>query len=302
VNVVRAKVLGFCMGVRRAVDLTSMEARKGTGKVYTLGPLIHNPRVLAELKEIGAPSVNSLDEIKKLNKNCSVVIRAHGVKPSTEIELHNIGAYVVDATCPNVKASQLKAEELARAGYCLFLAGEANHAEIEGIIGYAHSGGLSADLYSCFCEAVSNAAEAGKAAKKLYGINSNAKTALIGQTTISEKEYLAISEAVRMFFPNLEVINAICLATKERQDALRDLLDLVDGVIIAGGKESANTRRLFAIAKESGKPSVLIEDASEISIELSKEFLKLKTIGLCAGASTPDSVIDEIETKLAAIG
>jgi 4-hydroxy-3-methylbut-2-enyl diphosphate reductase len=285
-KIIRAKVLGFCMGVRRASDLAYAEAQRA-GKdffVYTLGPLIHNPKVLSDLESLNVQLINSPGQLPS-DVNCSVIIRAHGVEPSVENELFNRGVHIVDATCPNVKASQLKAEELARAGYCLFLAGEAQHAEIIGITGYCNNS---------FCTVAGNVEEARKAAKKLYGINSDAKTALLGQTTISDNEYHAIGEAIRLFFPNLEIIQTICAATRERQQALRELLTIADAVIIAGGKDSANTRRLLAIAKQSGKPCVLVEETSEIP----ESFFAYNTVGLCAGASTPDSVIDKIEDFL----
>jgi 4-hydroxy-3-methylbut-2-enyl diphosphate reductase len=270
------------MGVRRAVELAEAEA-KNSSPVYTFGPIVHNPKVLSDLKK---------NDVKVINESASldgatVVIRAHGISPGVENELRSGGARIVDATCPNVKASQLKAEELARVGYYLFIAGEANHAEVEGIVGYVQNcDGLSS--------VVGSAQEAGKAAKNLYSINSDTKTALLGQTTISEEEYRVIGEAVGMFFPNLEIIQTICAATKERQLALRELLDHVDAVIIAGGKESANTNRLFSIAKASGKPCALVESKEEIP----QNFYNYEKVGLCAGASTPDSVIDEIESSL----
>jgi 4-hydroxy-3-methylbut-2-enyl diphosphate reductase len=283
-KVIRSNVLGFCMGVRRAVNYAINETKRNKGaNIYSLGRLVHNQRVLADLKKLG---VELIDELPQNLEGCSVIIRAHGISPETEKDLIGRGAGIMDATCPIVKASQLKAEELAREGDCMFLAGEAKHAEIEGIYGYAK--------VSPFCVVAGNAHEAAKAAKKLYGINHDAKTALIGQTTISEEEYFAIGEAVKLFFPNLEIIQTICGAGIERQQALRELLDQIDAVVIAGGKESANTLRLAAIAKESGKPCLLVEDACEIP----KDFLNYGTVGISSGASTPDFLIDEIEQKL----
>ncbi|MCL2264734.1 MAG: 4-hydroxy-3-methylbut-2-enyl diphosphate reductase [Treponema sp.] len=293
-KVIKAQVLGFCMGVRRAVDLTIAEAQRAAKKntpVYTLGELIHNPKVLGDLSALGVSAVKELPENCGY---CSVVIRAHGIDPAAEKSLREKDCHIVDATCPNVKVSQLTAEEFIRAGYCLFIAGETSHAEIIGIMGYAVAAEEGKRNSPFFCEVIGNVKEAGKAAKKLYSINNNAKTALLGQTTISEKEYDEIGEAVRLFFPNLEIIQTICSATKERQNALRELLEKADAVIIAGGKESANTQHLLVIAKESGKPCALAEDSSQIP----KEFLKYETIGLCAGASTPDSIIEEIEDFL----
>lgn len=288
-KVIRARVLGFCMGVRRAVDLACVEALSaaaatgGAQRVCTLGPLIHNPQVLEDLKSRGVEAVAKVPE--NLN-GVSLIIRAHGVSPQVEQSLQGRGGRIIDATCPKVKTSQLKAKSLSGAGYRLFLAGEAEHAEIIGIQGYAAG---SAPLV------VGNAAEAGAAAARLHAAEANAKTALIGQTTISAEEYRAIGESIQKYFPNLEIIQTICAATTERQEALRELLDITDAVIIAGGKESANTRRLLAIAQERGKPCALAETAADIPAG----FAAFQTIGLCAGASTPDTVIDEIEEALA---
>jgi len=285
-KIIRSEILGFCMGVRRAVELAAAEADRRGDNVYTLGPLIHNPIVLSDLESRGVQVLDVLPQ----SINGSVVIRAHGISPETEEKLRSAqtGAEcrVVDATCPRVKASQLKAEELAFAGYCIFLAGTPEHAEIEGIVGYTSA--------APFCAVVSCALDAEREAAKLYRKNNDAKTALLGQTTISEDEYLKIGEAIKLLFPNLEIINTICPATTERLQALRELLSRVDAVIIAGGKESANTRGLLTIAEESGKPCVLVENSGEIPAS----FRSYETVGLCAGASTPDSVIDEIEKAL----
>jgi 4-hydroxy-3-methylbut-2-enyl diphosphate reductase len=282
-KVIRAGVMGFCMGVRRAVELAF--AKPDGMRTFSYGQLVHNPKALADLQKC---RIETVDNPSEISEGCCVIICAHGISPSAEKELRKKRAQIVDATCPIVKASQLQAERLSRGKYCIFLAGKANHPEIDGILGYAQ-------VYDRpFCAVVGNASEAGKTAKKLYGINHDAKTALLGQTTISEKEYLLIGEAIKLFFPNLEIIQTICSATTERQQALREILDQVDAVIIAGGKESSNTRRLLAIAESSGKSCVLVEDANEIPVS----FFNYEKVGLSAGASTPDSVIDEVEQKL----
>jgi len=287
-RLIRSRVLGFCMGVKRAVELAVKEA-ESTGRVYTLGPLIHNPNVLGELEKRG---VNVLQEMPQ-DIEGSLVIRAHGISPKEERSLCGKGWRIIDATCPNVKKSQLKAAELASAGYCLFLAGEGVHAEIAGVLGYAENGFCENETSSC-AVVVGNASEAEKEAAKLFEKNSRAKTALLGQTTFSQEEYFSIGEAIKKFFPNLEIVNSICAATTERQQALRELLEKSDAVIIAGGKDSANTRRLLAIAQESGKPCTLVEKPSDIPAD----FLKFETVGICAGASTPDSAVNEIELEL----
>jgi len=295
-TVIRADVLGFCMGVRRAVDLTTAEvkrAEKNGSSVYTLGQLIHNQRVLGELRVLG---VRAAGELPENGENSSVIIRAHGISPVIEKKIRQSNYHVVDATCPNVKSNQLKARELIRAGYSLFIAGDANHAEITGILGYAQDADAQdADAQMSFCETAGSAEEAGKAAEKLYSKNNNAKTAIIAQTTICEEEFYSIRDAVKKYFPLLETVNTICAATKDRQNALRGLLNQADAVIIAGGKESANTLRLLAIANDSGKPCALCESAADIPAQY---FCSFEKIGLCAGASTPGAVIDEIEQAL----
>jgi len=319
VTILRAKILGFCMGVRRAVDL-ACDQLACNPKVYTLGPLIHNPHVLEDLRQRG---VEILDESELIFHSrfqggnaavppdplldAVVIIRAHGVSPQTEAELRKRGAVVVDATCPKVKASQLKAASLAKQGYRLFLAGEETHAEIAGIRGYAEDGWIHRDNATQskqFLKVVNNAEEAQRAAAKLSAEDralnrSAAQTALIAQTTISEEEYHAIGGVISRYFPMLEIIPTICAATSERQDSLRELLGNVDAVVIAGGKDSANTRRLLAIAQASGKPrasrrAAIVETADDIP----PDFFRFETVGLAAGASTPDTVIDAIEQRL----
>jgi 4-hydroxy-3-methylbut-2-enyl diphosphate reductase len=304
-EVCKARVLGFCMGVRRAVEMaygelaasndptgasssSSASASAMAGRVYTMGPLIHNPQVLDDLKKRG---VEVLDEnnLPKDLKGAVVIIRAHGISPVLEAELVSRGARLLDATCPKVKASQMKAQSLSQAGYQVFLAGEEFHGEVIGIMGYAPS-----------CIVVANPAEASAEAERLSKTlpagGFAGKTALIGQTTISEDEYRAIGEGIRAFFPRLEVIDTICGATRDRQEALAELCGQVDAVVVAGGRTSCNTRRLLAIAQGLGKPAWLAESASD----LHPEIYAYKRVGLSAGASTPDQVIAGIERALGA--
>jgi len=290
-TIIRARVLGFCMGVRRAVELATEQAKKAAQEhcaLYTLGHLIHNPQVSADLEKQGVIALDqsALDQLDGKLKNSGVIIRAHGISPQTEEKLRGTGCKVTDATCPNVKKNQLKTQELSRAGYSLFLAGESSHAEIEGIKGYASS--------APFCKQVVNSEQAREAAAALHEADREAKTALLGQTTISQDEYRSIGNEIKKYFPDLEIIDTICAATAERQQALREILNKVDAVIIAGGKESANTRRLLLIAQESGKPCAITERVEEIP----EEFYGFKSVGISAGASTPDTLIDDIEKIL----
>jgi len=310
VKLVRAKVLGFCMGVRRAVEMavsaaaeeveadTAALSESAGHPIYTLGPLIHNPQVLDSLAKKGMCILEEEDLFSPQQaanppdfSAATVIIRAHGVCPATEQKLRERGALIIDATCPRVKSSQLAALEMVKKGCRVFLAGERDHAELKGIYGYALSG-ASGSVEPCII--VGNPQEAEDAAKALWKEDNTARTALIGQTTISEDEYSAIAETIQKTFPNLEVINTICGATRDRQNALRELCAQVDAVIIAGGKDSANTRRLLSIAQSCGKKAWLVESAEALRT-LPVFDTPPEIIGISAGASTPDSVIDEIE-------
>ena len=286
------------MGVRRAVEM-AREAGQGaviagdsdTGpsgrQVYTFGPLIHNPQVLKTLEERGISCLKE-DGISALPKGSTVIIRAHGVAPLIEQEMRRQGVNILDATCPHVKLSQSKAKDFAEKGRLVFLAGEENHAEIEGIRGYV-------EMHSR-CFVIGNPAEAEQKATELSRIEPAAKTVLIGQTTIRTEEYRAIGETIKSFFPSLEIVDSICGATMDRQEALRELCEKTDAVVIAGGAKSANTQRLLSLARELGKPAWLVEAASQIPSEIAA----YETIGLSAGASTPDELVEEIEKALRA--
>ena len=296
-NVIRSGTLGFCMGVRRAVEIARQAAgtyQNGSGEsqIYTLGPLIHNPAVLDELKERGVLCLSE-EKIHDIPKNSMVIIRAHGISPKLERALTQHGVNVLDATCPHVKKNQEAARSFAERGYKVFLGGDKDHGEIAGIRSYVEEAVSSpAGVPSCFV--VANPAEAEAAARELFRLDPAAKTVLLGQTTIISEEFQAIGLEIKKFFPNLEVLDTICGATEKRQKALRELCTKVQALIIAGGRSSANTRHLLAISQSSGKPAWLVESAAD----LPPEIKAYQTVGISAGASTPESLIDEIEEKL----
>jgi 4-hydroxy-3-methylbut-2-enyl diphosphate reductase len=273
------------MGVRRAVDRAEAELERARAPVYTMGPLIHNPQVLRGFEERGIGILRE-DVLPETLKGAVVIIRAHGISPQLEADLVSRGAVLADATCPHVHAGQNRARALSGEGYRLFLAGERHHGEIIGIRGFAPG-----------CVVVANPEDAARAAEALFREENPEKTALLGQTTISPDEYRAIGEAIRRFFPHTLIVDTICGATRARQEALRKLCGEVEALIVAGGKESANTRRLLAIARSLGKPAWLTETPAALPAEIRS----YRTVGLCAGASTPDTVIDAIEEALKAL-
>lgn len=285
--------MGFCAGVRRAV-MTADSALKerGEGKVYTFGPLIHNPVALKKFAEKGL-EILSEKNIPLLNKNDTVVIRAHGIPPETEAKLEKTGAKILNGTCPIVQTNQKKCCEYAKSGYVIFFTGDKDHGEVIGIEGAAKKGAFEQNLPLNFI-LIKSVEEALFKLKRLEEQNQIKKSVLISQTTFSVKIFEDIAKALKERLSNIEVIKSICPATYDRQDSLDELCSKVDGVLVIGGKSSANTNRLYDKALKLCKKAALIEDATEIPAD----FFNLKVIGLTAGASTPDDVIDEVENTL----
>lgn len=294
-KVIRAKILGFCAGVRRAVLAAEKALEQKDGQVYTLGPLIHNPVALNKLAERNLKILVE-GKIPLLTSKDTVIIRAHGVPPETEMAIREKGVNVVNATCPLVTKSQKTAEEYASKGYVIFFAGDKNHGEVVGIEGYARQGAKNCGRKLNFV-LVKDVDELKSAIGELSEHNvlsSDSKIVLLSQTTFSIKMFDLLQTELKNSFPNAEVISSICPATHERQDSLVELCSKVEGVIVIGGKNSANTNRLFATAQKLCKKAVLIETPEEIP----SEFFTLETVGITAGASTPDDTIAAVEKRL----
>ena len=289
-NVLRAKVLGYCMGVRRAME-TAEEclSKYNDKKVFTFGPLIHNKEALLPLEKKGLGIIEEKDIESIDEKNPPVVIiRAHGISPFILEKLREKNCLIVDATCPLVVANQKKAASYAKEDYQVILAGDKNHGEVVGIAGFAEYEKTG----SCFL--VENETDAIQFVSKLSENQRKGKWVLLCQTTFSSKEFDKIANVLQNAKPDTVILKTICNATNQRQEALLDLCKQVDGVIVVGGKNSANTQRLYLSAKANCKNACHIENASEIP-EL---FFKLEKIGITAGASTPDEVIEDVEKVL----
>lgn len=293
-EVVRANVLGYCMGVRKAMEGAHKAAiNNSTGRVWTLGPLIHNKTALDMLASEGVQILKD-EDFSKISSDDVVVIRAHGVTPEVKVDVTARSKAVVDATCPRVMLSQKRVADFAAKGYTVIIAGDKNHGEVTGIAGCAKAAATG----SSRCVLLGNTADAvDYVAQVASGKEpSPEKAILISQTTISRREYDSIAEVLTPVINGLEVFDTICPATTERQDALAGLKGKVDGVLIIGGKNSANTQRLLTSAQQYFDKAALIETADEIP----EEFFSLQRVGLSAGASTPDEVIDGVEQRLKA--
>ena len=283
-KIIRASVLGFCFGVRRAVELAEKALAENPGKkVYSLGPLIHNENALRSLEEKGLHIVDE-SEIEDLEKGSVVIIRAHGVAPSVTDALERRGCVIIDATCPRVKASQKMVERYSSQNDYVVLTGDRNHGEVIGIAGYA---GENFSQIQDFEEAKNFEISGSESVSEKNVI-------LLSQTTYSPKEFEKIENLFRQKFHNIAVMNTICPATNERQQALLELCQQVEGVLVVGGKNSANTKRLYQTAAANCKLAAHIQSASEIP----EEFFALDKVGITAGASTPDSIIKDVEMLL----
>jgi 4-hydroxy-3-methylbut-2-enyl diphosphate reductase len=281
--VIRARVLGYCFGVRRAMDMALRAGQEFPGqKIYTYGPLIHNPQALGFLKERG---ISALDAEFPAVIGAVVIIRAHGIPPAARQALEQSGARLLDATCPRVIKSQKLAARFSAVGHTVIIAGDREHGEVAGIAGFAPG-----------CIILENPEDARRLARGGSPSACPGKAALIAQTTISRGEYDAIAEALRPAIPDLRLCDTICPAALERQQALEELCRQAEGVLVIGGRNSANTRRLFAAAWRLCRRAALIETPDEIP----EGFFALGRVGITAGASTPDEVIDGVEQRLTA--
>ena len=264
----------------RQTELAEQALAESNGKVYSLGPLIHNEAALADLQSRGLCTVEEAD-LQTIPEGATVIIRAHGVAPKVTAALEEKGCQIIDATCPRVKASQKMVERYTCQNDYVIISGDKNHGEMIGIAGFAGKNFVQ----------IQNAAEAQKLeipdADKINVI-------LMSQTTYSPREFAKIENILRTKFKNLAVMNTICPATNERQQALLELCQKVEGVLVIGGKTSANTKRLYQTAAENCKHAAHIQSAADIP----PEFNNLKIIGITAGASTPDSIILAVETHL----
>ena len=287
-KVLRAKTAGFCFGVSYAlkkldeqVSLFQGSLAKGgeeQGRLVTLGPIIHNPLVMATYAEQG---VVCLDDYRQVQAGDKVVIRAHGIPQSIESAVLESGAEVIDATCPKVKKAQLSiAQEVAK-GKKLLLLGEKDHPEVQGLLSYA---GPDAFVFSSQEEL------------EAYPLKADIAYFLAAQTTQElEGYYLAARFLEENLGRPLTVLETICNATKERQQSVIELSSQVEAMIVVGGLNSGNTRRLADVARLHNVPAQHVETVEGLDLQA---LQGLSVVGLTAGASTPDKYIDEMEIFL----
>lgn len=279
-KVLRAKTAGFCMGVSLALKKLESAVQERAGRICTLGPIIHNPQVLAEFEAQGVVCLESPEEAEPADH---VLIRAHGIPREIEEELCRRAAQVVDATCPKVKKAQLAIAKATAKGAPLLLFGEPDHPEVAGLVSYACG---EAHVFSSEAEL------------ERLDLPGRGVMVLASQTTQARDVFARISDNLSRRCSRLKILSTICDATRERQEEALRIAGQVQAMVVAGGRSSGNTRRLASLAAGAGIPAFHVETASELE---PNKFAGVSVAGLTAGASTPARLIDEAEAWLLAL-
>src|SRR5215210_1645966 len=279
-EVLLADEYGFCFGVERAVEMVEEVVDEGVRPIRSLGPLIHNAQ---EMERLGVMGVSTIDVPIEAGADTTAVIRAHGVTPEIQRELEGRAAKVIDATCPFVTRVQHLAERAATDGRDVVVAGNPDHPEMIGVVGYAPE-----NTY-----VVRDASEVAALPKLRSPL-------VVSQTTIKLQTFLEVAEAVRANADTEpQVVNTICSATRDRQDAARGLAGQVDVFYVIGGRHSSNSVKLLAVCQEQCEKSYLIETPAEIN---PADLENIKRVGVTAGASTPNWLIDQVVQRLHQLG
>lgn len=278
-EIILAKNSGFCFGVKRAVDMVVKYYYTKGVKVSTLGPLIHNNDVIEHLEAHNIKDIN-LAQIDELSANDVIVLRSHGVTPDVIEKINETGARVVDATCPYVSTIHKKVQKYHSLGYQIIIVGNKEHPEVVGINGW--------------CD---NSAVIVRGGNELDDVRLGQKVCIVAQTTEKADNFEQVVTAVSKRCAEVEAFNTICSATKERQQSAVEVSRQVDLMIVIGGKHSSNTKKLFEISRENCEKTILIENSAELDERIILGDA-VKKIGITAGASTPDWVIQEVIHKI----
>lgn len=269
-----AKSAGFCFGVKRAVD-TVYNLSNDKEKVYTLGPIIHNEEVVKDLKNRGVDVVETPDDIK--SKDSILVIRSHGVSKKIIEQIENKAIEYEDATCPFVKKIHDTVKKYSELGYQIIIIGDANHPEVEGILGWSKTPGIVIDSY--------------EKAEEFSMENIEKKICVVSQTTFNYKKFQELVEIISKKGYDILAVNTICNATSTRQKEAKELAMRMESMIVIGGKHSSNSRKLFEICKNQCENTFFIQTADDLKVINLEAFASL---GITAGASTPNNIIQEV--------
>ena len=276
-KVLLAKTAGFCFGVKRAVDTVYQQVEENKDcKIYTFGPIIHNDEVIKDMQAKGVTVLEGEEDLLKA-KNGIVIIRSHGVPKRICDRMDELGIQYVDATCPFVKKIHKIAMEKAEEGAFLVVIGNPVHPEVEGIMGWA---GEDAAV-------ISTAEEA-----EHLTVPEDRKICVVAQTTFNYNKFKELVEIISKRRYDISVLNTICSATKERQTETARIADRVDAMIVIGDKRSSNTQKLFEICKNACNNTYYIQTLDDLNVN---QLRSVETVGITAGASTPNNIIEEVQ-------
>ena len=271
-----AKSAGFCFGVKRAVDMVYEEAVKER-KVYTLGPIIHNEQVVEEFAEKGVQVLESVEELED-GEDAAVIIRSHGIAQKVFRQLEDKKVRIIDATCPFVKKIHRIVQEKKEEGYQIVIAGSAKHPEVVGICGWCGNQ----------CQVVETLEEAQKCV-----LETGKKVCVVAQTTFNYKKFKDIVAILSKKSYDILVMNTICNATEERQTEAGTIARQSDAMLVIGGKHSSNTQKLFEICKGVCPDTYFIQTLDDLDL---KKLQSFRSVGITAGASTPNNIIKEVQS------
>lgn len=279
VNIILSEQIGFCSGVKRCIKLAEDILKENSGKVYAFGELLHNSEEMERLKKNGMVVV---EDVSKVEEGSYVIVRAHGLGKNVLEEMEKKNIRIIDGTCPIVKRNQKLAMEYSSKGYNIIIYGDINHPEIKALLSYI------TPKIKIFVI---------KSLEEIDTINfdTSSRVVLIGQTTKELNHYRLIAEKLKEKFNNIVVLDTICKETILRENSVSLISKKTDVVLVVGGKNSANTRKLVDIASRSCKKVFHINNVEELS---SLDILKNTTIGIVSGASTPLWLVENIVSKL----
>ena len=278
-DVTVAKTAGFCFGVKRAVEKVYEQIEKGKTPIYTFGPIIHNEEVVRDLEERGVKVLETAEELRQLTDGV-VVIRSHGVGKDIYDILEKNGIEIIDATCPFVKKIHRIVSEQNENGRRVIIVGNGKHPEVEGIKGWGNDDTLVIETAEEF--------------EKLQ-ISDGEKLCIVAQTTFNYNKFQDLVEKISKTRYDILVLNTICNATQERQVEARRIASEVDAMIVIGGKHSSNTQKLYEICQKECKNTYFIQSLGDFNPECVNS---VRSVGITAGASTPNQIIEEVHTNV----
>ena len=279
-EVIKAKSAGFCFGVKRAVDTVYQQVEKQESlPIYTYGPIIHNEEVVKDMEKKGVVVLRTEEELNALEKG-TVIIRSHGVAKNVYDRLEEKNIRIVDATCPFVKKIHNIVQKHSKEGNSIIIIGNPDHPEVQGIKGWAGD-----DV--CV---IQNAEEA----QKFVALDGK-KLCIVAQTTFNYNKFKDLVEILEKKSYDIIVLNTICNATKERQTEARSIAETVDAMIVIGDKHSSNTQKLFEICRKACNNTYYIQTLGDLDLN---QLGSVETVGITAGASTPNNIIEEVQNNV----